>query len=133
MSKVHIAVLALLLATTLSSCATVINGTHQRVPISSSPTGAEVDIDGYYVGSTPTTVSITRKDSHLITLTKQGYEESVVRLNPQLSAAVAGNIIAGGFVGWGVDAVTGSQYYLAPETVDVNLQPAGYWCPYQQQ
>ena len=35
--------------------------------------------------------------------------------------AVAGNIIAGGLVGWGVDAVTGAQYNLKPESINVTL------------
>lgn len=35
-----------------------------------------------------------------------------------------GNIAAGGLIGWGVDAATGAQYKLVPETVNVELQPA---------
>lgn len=111
------------------SCATVINGTTQRIPISSDPIGAQVFVDGMLVGRTPVTIEVKRKYSHLITLSADGYEEAAVQVNPVLSAAVAGNIIAGGFIGWGVDAVNGAQYRLMPETVYVKLMPFAYLVP----
>ena len=37
------------------------------------------------------------------------------------SGAVAGNLIAGGLIGWGVDAISGAQYKLVPETVNLTL------------
>ncbi len=42
-----------LLGFALSGCATIIHGTHQDVAFSSSPTGAEVWVDGVKVGETP--------------------------------------------------------------------------------
>ena len=46
-----------------------------------------------------------------------------------IGGAVFGNIIAGGLVGWGVDAMSGAQYNLTPVTVNVKLKPAEAGAP----
>jgi hypothetical protein len=106
-----------------TGCATVVKGTTQVVPVSSDPTGAQVSVDGVARGTTPTALTLSRKSDHLLTFEKEGYESASVQLTRSLSAAVAGNIIAGGLVGWGVDAVSGAQYNLNPSTVNVRLKP----------
>ncbi|MFN4174655.1 MAG: PEGA domain-containing protein [Parachlamydiaceae bacterium] len=105
----------------LSSCATIINGPTQKVPLTSYPAGAMVEVDGCYVGHTPLTVSVNRNMDHIVTFSKEGYVPQTYQLTHVMSAAVAGNIIAGGLVGWGVDAVTGSQYRIVPETLAADL------------
>lgn len=115
----------------LASCATVINGTKQKIPIATSPAGATVTVDGYMMGYSPTIVEVARKRDHVVTLEKEGYETENIRLRHVISGAVAGNIIAGGFIGWGVDACSGGQYRMSPETVDVYMQPAGWACSYE--
>lgn len=114
----------------LSSCATIINGPTQRVPLTSFPAGAMVEVDGCYVGHTPLTVSVARNMDHIVTFSKEGYVPQTYQLTHVMSAAVAGNIIAGGLVGWGVDAVTGSQYRVIPETLVADLSaPCGLVTP----
>ncbi len=105
-----------------SGCATIVKGTHQDIPISSEPSGASVLIDGVREGSTPTNVRLSRKQSHVITLEMAGYETENVTLKPSMGGAVAGNIIAGGLIGWGVDASTGAQYNLHPDSVSARLR-----------
>lgn len=39
-----------------------------------------------------------------------------------LSGAVAGNLLAGGLIGWGVDAASGADSRLTPESVYVILE-----------
>lgn len=34
-----------------------------------------------------------------------------------------GNIIAGGLIGWGIDAASGAQNNLTPKTISVTLEP----------
>ncbi|MBA2369413.1 MAG: PEGA domain-containing protein [Candidatus Protochlamydia sp.] len=119
--------LFLLVSLNCVSCATVINGTTQKIPLTSEPMGASVMIDGQPVGYTPTQVEVKRKYSHLITFEKDGYESENVKLEPVLSGAVAGNILAGGFIGWGVDAINGSQYRLIPDAVNVRLKPCNFY------
>jgi len=105
-----------------SGCATIIKGTHQEIPISSDPSGASVSIDGQRQGSTPTKLNLSRKQAHVVTLEMEGYDSENVNLKPSIGGAVAGNILAGGLIGWGVDASTGAQYNLHPSTVDVRLR-----------
>jgi uncharacterized protein YceK len=108
-----------------SGCATVLKGTTQRVPIASEPAGASVIIDGQPAGTTPTKADLDRKHSHLISLELAGYEVENVPVINSVGGAVAGNILVGGLIGWGVDATTGAQYNLHPETVSVRLRPKG--------
>lgn len=119
----HLFPLALALATTgLSGCATIVKGTTQAIPISSDPAGARVAVDGKPAGTTPTTVTMNRKHSHMVTLEHDAYEVENIPVTNSMGAAVAGNIIAGGLIGWGVDAMSGAQYNLHPATVTVKLR-----------
>jgi hypothetical protein len=105
-----------------SGCATIVKGTTQDIPISSDPAGARVSVDGRPSGTTPTKVTMDRKHSHMVTIELENYEAENVAITNSMGGAVAGNIIAGGLVGWGVDAVSGAQYNLHPDTVAVRLR-----------
>lgn len=105
-----------------TGCATIIKGTHQDVPVSSEPSGASVLVDGVREGSTPATLRLSRKQSHVVTIELKGYDSENVTLKPSMGGAVAGNIVAGGLIGWGVDASTGAQYNLHPDSVAVRLR-----------
>jgi len=114
----------LFLLTMGSGCATCINGTSQKIPVKSNPAGATLTIVGDKTEySTPCEIELKRKTDHILHLKKDGYEPATVEIKHVLSGAVAGNILAGGLIGWGVDAATGSQYRLIPETVSVDLKP----------
>ena len=58
----------------------------------------------------------------MVSIEKEGYEMENVAVLNSVGGAVAGNIIAGGLVGWGVDAMSGAQYNLHPETINVRLR-----------
>lgn len=111
-------------AVALSSCASVLNGSTQKIPVTSTPTGANVSVDGQLAGLTPTRVNVKRKRSHIVTVSKVGYEPEHVYLSREISPAVAGNLfIPGGLIGWGVDAASGAQYKMVPDAVNVHLTP----------
>jgi hypothetical protein len=57
----------------------------------------------------------------MVVIEKEGYAPESVAVTKSMGGAVAGNIIAGGFIGWGVDAMSGAQYNLAPNTISVRL------------
>jgi hypothetical protein len=46
-----------------------------------------------------------------------------VEIKGNLSWAVAGDFLAGGAIGYGIDAATGAQRRLKPEKVEVSLRP----------
>jgi hypothetical protein len=123
LTRVLILALGIAAVSFCTGCATIVKGTTQEIPVSSEPTGARVSVDGSAAGTTPTTVTLSRKANHMVTIEKEGYQSESVAITKSMSAAVAGNIIAGGLVGWGVDAVSGAQYNLNPTTVNVRLQP----------
>ena len=105
----------------LSGCATIVKGTTQVIPVSSDPTGARVTVDSSPAGTTPTTVTLSRKQNHMVVIEKEGFAPESIAVTKSMGGAVAGNIIAGGLIGWGVDAITGAQYNLAPNTINVRL------------
>ena len=105
-------------------CATVIHGTTQRIPVSSEPPGATCIIVGQRTAyPTPCEIELKRKYDHILRIQKPGYEIQEVEIKHVIAGAVAGNIVAGGVIGWGVDATSGAQYRLIPETVHVVLKP----------
>lgn len=114
----------LLIAVVTGGCATILHGTGQEIPVSSDPSGAQVSVDGMPMCKTPCSPNLKRKHDHILTLKKDGYKQEDVTIMHVLSGAVAGNILAGGLIGWGVDAASGAQYRLVPKTLHVDLTPA---------
>jgi hypothetical protein len=85
-----------------TGCASIVKGTTQTIPVASNPSGADISIDGNRVGQTPSSVEVKRKSDHLMTIEKKGYETESVAITRNVGGAVFGNILAGGFIGWGV-------------------------------
>lgn len=105
----------------LSSCATVMHGTHQAIEIDSCPSNANVWVDTLYVGNTPMVLDLSRKDQHRIMIALDGYEPYEVLFSRKISGWVFGNIIFGGFIGLAVDAISGGIYMLTPDQVRAQL------------
>lgn len=105
-------------------CASIVKGTTQPIPVTSDPTGADVKLDGNKLGQTPLKVEAKRKADHLITIEKAGYQTESVAVTRNIGGAVFGNILAGGLIGWGVDAISGAQYNLTPTTINITLKPS---------
>lgn len=117
----YIAVTATLICAILIGCGTIIHGTTQDVSVSSSPSGAEVIIDGADVGETPITQSLDRGSQHTIELSLEGYESESIIVNKGVSGWVIGNIVFGGLIGLVVDAASGGMYKLEPTEISRSL------------
>jgi PEGA domain len=118
------------LGAALGGCASVTRGTTENISISSTPSGAQADIAGLDVPTacvTPCAVLVKRNADITITVNKEGYEPQIIPLTKEIpgtgAAGFAGNILAGGLVGMGVDAVTGAAQDHKPNPVIVTLQP----------
>jgi hypothetical protein len=124
-SRLRLLALPLMAATaaTTQGCATIIKGSTQSIPVSSDPPGADVLLDGKEVGQTPMALALKRENNYLITFQKAGFEQQSVPVVKNIGGAVWGNVLAGGLVGWGVDAASGAQYNLLPAAVSVKLDP----------
>ena len=119
----HFTAIALLLASS-AGCATIVKGSHQKVPIASELPGADVLVDGSMVGQTPLNLEMKRKNDHLVTIQMAGFRPKSVAVVKDVGGAVWGNIIAGGLIGWGVMHRPAAQYNLTPKTISVTLEPA---------
>jgi hypothetical protein len=105
-------------------CATIINGTTQPIAITSTPSGARVTVDDKDTSyTTPANVELERGRDHMLTFHLDGYQDETFAMKHSMSAVVAGNLLAGGLIGWGVDAADGAQDKLTPETVQISLNP----------
>ena len=106
----------------LTGCATIASGTTQKVSVSSTPTGAMAKVDGTMAALTPTIFTLERKSDHTLEIYKEGYRTKTVLLRRALNGMTAGNILLGGIIGTGIDAMNGSMYKIVPERVDVTLE-----------
>lgn len=112
-------------------CASVTRGTTENISISSTPSGAVAEVSGLDAPTscvTPCVVVAKRSADITVTINKEGYEPQIVPLTKEVpgtgAAGFAGNLLLGGVVGMGVDAVTGAALDHKPNPVIVTLQPA---------
>jgi len=131
MNKLGLIVLTIVMAT---SCSTVTRGTKQGVKFQSEPPGAKVvasRITGdqtQYECTTPCELQLSRKRDFNVTFEKEGYKPATARLASKLgakgaAAAVLGNFVAGGGIGFIVDAGTGANMQLKPDPMVAKLVP----------
>lgn len=108
-----------------SGCATVTRGTKDTLIVESDPAGAEVRLSTGQTGKTPTSFKLPRGESLVVTIAKEGYETVMVNVNSQVvgagAAGMAGNVLVGGLIGAGVDALSGAMKDLKPNPVSVKL------------
>ena len=98
---------ALLLSVTLASvmlapgCATILRKSTQRIPITSSPAGAAVSVNGEAMGTTPLRIKLARpKRSQIIRIESPGYNPYEIRAQRKIKAdPIAGNLLFGLAVG----------------------------------
>lgn len=126
MTKTKLAAFAALLcASGLSGCATIIDGTTQSVSVNTTPEdGAKCTLtnsQGTWYVTTPgsTTVHKTKNDM-MVSCAKDGFAGGQVLAKSHFGGTTAGNVIAGGVIGIGIDAASGANYYYkSPITVDL--------------
>jgi len=112
---------ALVLSIILTSCATIISGTTQKVSLSSNPSLANVYIDEIKVGKTPYVAKLERKTEHKVKIELAGYKPYETTLTRKFNAWYIGNVFIGGLIGLVVDAATGSIYNLSPNQVNAAM------------
>jgi hypothetical protein len=116
-----------------SGCATIVNGTHQEIGITSHPAGASVLVDNQKNLTTPARVELKRNQAHTFLFRKDGYKDDSFVITSRTSGWVWGNLIAGGliggFLGGGVDLVSGGARRLSQNSVHVNMVMLGHEAP----
>ena len=85
------------------NCATLMRGTSQKIPVTSSPAGTRIIVDGEEMGYAPLVLKLKKKRSHIIRVEKQGYNPLEIKITRKTSAGLSwfGNVFYGalGFVG----------------------------------
>jgi hypothetical protein len=111
-------------------CASVTRGTTENISITTTPPGATADISGLENPTacvTPCVVQAKRNADITVTINKDGYQPQTIPLTKEIpgsgAAGFAGNLVLGGLVGMGVDAVTGAAQDHKPNPVIVTLRP----------
>lgn len=120
--KLKLCYLIITNALLLSSCATIMHGTHQNIGIASNRSNASVWLDRNYVGNTPIVVEMSRKDNHLVRIELPSYHPYEATFTRQMSGWVFGNLAFGGIIGLAVDAITGGLYVLTPEQIQAEMR-----------
>ncbi len=113
-----------------TSCATITRGVHDKLTVTSDPSGANVVLSTGERGVTPTKfVKERRTEAFTVTVSKPGYASQTVKVESKFGGtgggAMAGNLLLGGAIGIGVDAGTGAYKSLYPNPVSVHLAPTG--------
>ncbi len=122
---------SLLVMSTLAfaGCSTIVNGTNQAVKFNTgSVNAAKCTVTGGSDNAvnidfvSPAEISIPRSKKALnIKCNKAGYAETTKTVNSKLEGSTGGNILAGGVIGVGVDALTGAMYKY-PGTISIIME-----------
>ena len=116
-----------LCASTIGGCATVTSGSKDVLVVESIPGGAQVQTsNGLSCVSTPCSLKMKKRSDISVTVSKDGCKTVVANVTHKTSsmgaAGIAGNVILGGGIGLGIDAITGASQMLTPNPVVVTLQ-----------
>lgn len=125
-------ILSIMLAMLMTSCASVVNGSKQRIRVDSIPQGASVTAvqnGKVFHTVTPGDLVLRRKWPALVTVDLQGYTPTTQTIESTFSLdstlPVVGNGVfgpAGLLVGGLYDAQTGAIKTLTPDNISIKLQ-----------
>ncbi len=94
----------------LTACGLVFSGTSQDLKFDSNVEGVDVFIDGVKVCKTPCTAEVERTmQYHEIIGKKAGYEEKILRLDPDINPISIGNMLS--ISSWATDLASGGAWY----------------------
>ncbi|ACF13262.1 hypothetical protein Ctha_0794 [Chloroherpeton thalassium ATCC 35110] len=122
MKKIIRQMLLVVLATQFFGCATILNGTHEDISISSTPSRAKVTIDHQPYGQTPVIANLSRKKKHIVKISQPGFYDYEMIITQHVSGALLGNILLGGLIGLVVDASSGGMWELKPTDIRAYLR-----------
>jgi hypothetical protein len=103
------------------SCASIMTGRHQDLPVVSNPAGAIVTISGMKQVSPAIFVLNRKEPMYFVKIEKEGYEPVEITLKRDVNGWVWGNVLLGGLIGLAIDMSVGAAYKLTPKEIDVDL------------
>jgi len=93
----------------MQNCATIVNRTTQKIPVTATfiggTGGAKVFVNGKLVGTTPLMLKLAKKRPAVIRIEKDGYNPREMRIKRDRSnsgSVIMGNLLLGPLVGFGL-------------------------------
>ncbi len=112
---------ALCCAVAAGGCASIVKGTTQSVALNTPGVpGAQCTLVSEGIGTktvaTPATLVLDKSQHNIaVTCKKECYQDGVGIISSSTEGMAAGNIIAGGVIGLGIDAATGAMNKYNPD------------------
>lgn len=103
----------------MSGCATIMSGDTEAIHFDTSPTGADVFIDGGYVGTTPMTIRLRKSKKDTVMFKKEGYQTISRDLSKSFDPVTVINIF------WDLsttDFLTGAAMEYDPKSYFIELK-----------
>ncbi|OQW31871.1 MAG: hypothetical protein A4C66_04525 [Nitrospira sp. HN-bin3] len=101
----------------LTGCATIANGKHQDLTVTSQPEALCVTINGEPYGATPVVAPLPRKQTYVVQVRKDNYLPYEMTVVPVMNSMIWGNLFFGGLIGMAIDDGTGAAYEHSPSRV----------------
>ena len=111
-----------LTGTVVSGCATLFADSEDEISFISDPSGADIYLNGEYIGKTPVSTRVKRQLSKtmVVVVKKQGYQTKEFYLKTALETAAIFNLSSG--FSWTTDAVTGNMIEYDPKKYLITLE-----------
>jgi hypothetical protein len=115
----------------LGACGVIFNGSNQAIQVQSSPDAAKVTANpGGQTSTTPTTLTLSRKESYALTFTKDGYKDATFSIQNHVKGGIVVlDVLLTGLIGVVVDAATGGWNGLSPESATVAMTKTSAMAP----
>ena len=122
MIKKHLSYfLIFVMAISVISCSTIMNGDKDQMKVDSKPADAIILVDGIEIGRTPAMLNLKRGETHIIEIKKEGYETYRLQTSKSITGWFWGNLVCGGIIGFVIDLATGNAYDIDPGIVTATL------------
>jgi len=123
-SSLFFVLCVVLLSFELIGCGAIFNGSTKMIQVQASPSGTKITSQppvGEFIA--PTTLSLERKNSYVLTFSKEGYKSASTNIQKKAQAGIIVlDVLFTGLIGVVVDAVTGAWNNLTPDQVSISLE-----------
>lgn len=100
----------------------LVNGSTEEITFNSSPSSADVTIDGGFAGVTPLSVELARGESHQAVISLNGYQDESFSIKKSASGGIIiSDLLLTGGIGLIIDLATGAMYNLNPTDITSSL------------
>jgi hypothetical protein len=122
MKKIKLLTVLIVSVFFISSCATILTGSHDKIYFYTKPEGAEIYINGNKEGIAPSDISVKRSlFKKEVVIKKENYENRTILLEKQFNYVALLDIF--GLWPFGVDILTGSIYKYDKVYYEIELTP----------